>query len=60
MAEACKRLGYFSQALILLKRALQFAWYIKDASKEFQIYDLLGIIYYTQGEIEKANYYHER
>jgi len=60
MAEACKRLGHFSQALVFLKRALQFAWYTKETTKECQIYDLLGIIYYTQGEIEKANYYHER
>jgi len=60
MSETCKRLGYCSQALLILKRALQFTWYLKDHNKECQIYDLLDIIYYTQEEIETANYYHDK
>jgi len=60
MAETCKRLGLLSQTLAFLKRAMIFAWYAGDTNKECKIYDLLGITYYTQNEIEKANYYHER
>jgi len=60
MAEACKRLKYFDQALVFLKRALNFCWNILDRERELKIFDLIGMIYFTVRDIDKASYYHQR
>ena len=60
LAEACKRLKYFDQALQFLKRALHFCWNILDRERELKIYDQIGMIYFTTRDIDKACYYHSR
>lgn len=39
----------YHAAILLLKKALQFIWFIKDIEKEIEIYDLIGKAYYYFG-----------
>ena len=48
------------RALAMLKRALQFAWKLKDEEIECEIYDRMGIVHYQMGDVEKATFYHEK
>lgn len=39
---------------------LRIAWMIGDNNGELIAYDYIGICYYYQSDIEKANYYHQK
>jgi tetratricopeptide (TPR) repeat protein len=41
-------------------RALDYALFSRDRILEFDIYDLLGRIYYLEGKIDEATYYHKK
>lgn len=60
MGDIAKRLFKMDIATMFIRRALQYAWYVKDISKELLLYDRLGIIHYHIGDMERANFYHER
>ncbi|CAK85154.1 unnamed protein product (macronuclear) [Paramecium tetraurelia] len=47
-----------SEALILLKKALQYAWLSKEY--ELQIYEKFALNYYYLGQSEEQYYFHER
>jgi hypothetical protein len=40
-----------SKSIILLKKGLQYAWYIEEPEEEIKIYELLGIEYFNLGDI---------
>jgi len=46
--------------MIILKKALQYCWYMKDQNRELEIYDLMGKVYYYQGNLKMAAYFHKR
>lgn len=60
MANCCKILKKFDQALLLYKKALEYVWILKDEECEAKIYDRMGMIYFLCGEIRKARFYHDR
>lgn len=60
MAECCKIVENYEDAVKLLRKALQYAWEYRLTTKEMKIYDALGKLYYLKGEIKKARYYSER
>jgi formamidopyrimidine-DNA glycosylase len=39
---------------------LQYAWLEEFNEVEVQIYDKMGLLYYLQGDIKKAQHFHER
>lgn len=45
---------------MILKKALDYAWYINSTELELLIYDELGEKYYKMGEIERATTYHTK
>jgi len=60
LSECAKTLNFLDKALVILKRALQLAWRTKDDLTECEIYDKMGLVYYQVGEMDKANFYHDR
>jgi len=60
MAECCKTVEKYDEAIKLLRKALQYAWEYNLANKELKCYDTLGKLYYIKGNPKKALYYHER
>jgi tetratricopeptide (TPR) repeat protein len=47
-----------SEAVTILKKALEYAWYVRSVELEINIYDELGEKYYKLGDLEKANIFH--
>jgi len=60
MAECCKLVGNYDEAIKLLRKALQYSWEYNLTNQEMKIYDTLGKIYYLKGEVKKSFYYNER
>jgi len=60
MAECCKLVENYDEAIKLLRKALQYSWEYNLVNSEMKIYDFLGKIYYLKGEVKKAFYYSER
>ncbi|EAR82364.1 hypothetical protein TTHERM_01179950 (macronuclear) [Tetrahymena thermophila SB210] len=60
LAKCARQINFYQEAIIILKKALQYAWYSKENDIELEIYDEFGRNYYFQGNIMKAQYYHER
>jgi len=60
LSECCKKLRKYDFSIRFLKKALQYAWYFKEDSKELLIYDKLGLINYLSGDLFRAKYYHDR
>jgi len=50
----------YEVSILLLKKAIQYAWLIKDKTKELYCYEELGINYFYMGNIEMSYYYHMR
>ena len=42
------------ESLKIFKKALQYAWKLKDVETELKIYDFLGQIYYYEGSVKIA------
>ena len=60
IAECCLRANNFELASRSYLRALEYCWFINDKNKELEIYDKMGYLYFNQGLIDKAIYYHGR
>lgn len=50
----------FEEAILFLKKGLEFCWFHNRPEQELRIYDEYGKIYYLMGELEKANSFHEK
>lgn len=48
----------YQLAMILFRRAIHYSWYSEDIVAESNLYDKLGYLYFMQGNIEKAKYFH--
>lgn len=48
------------EAVVILKKGLDYAWFANDAELELSLYDELGEKYYRMGEIDKASTYHAK
>lgn len=60
LAEACKIQKKYDIAKKFLKKGLQYSWFMKNMEQESLIYDRLGIIYFLEGNLEKARDFHEK
>jgi len=60
LAECCKLVENYDEAIKLLRKALQYSWEYNLVNSEMKIFDFLGKIYYLKGEVKKAYYYSER
>lgn len=58
IAKCCSKASQHASAIIILKKALEYAWHIGDREKELIIYDEIGQKYYMMGQVSKAHYYH--
>ncbi len=60
LAKNSNRICRYDQAIILLKKALQYAWYCNLAEREIELYDELGISNYYLGNIRNSQIYHDK
>ena len=60
MGDCCKAIGDYRQAQLNYERFLQQSWYIRDVKSELKAYDLIGITYFYQNNMERARRYHRR
>ena len=60
LGDVAKKSSQLELALMFIRRALQYAWYTKNKEKELALYDRLGIINYQMGDMERANFYHQK
>lgn len=50
----------YDLALIYFGKYLEHAWYVADTDAELHAYDLLGVASYLLGELQNAQYFHEK
>ena len=50
----------YQKAMTSFKKVLEFAWELNDKAEEIKAYDFLGICYFYKGDLEGADYYHNR
>jgi tetratricopeptide (TPR) repeat protein len=60
LSRICREYRDFTSAIKLLKKALQYSWENNSFDEEIEIYEELGICYYYTGEIETAQFYHQK
>ena len=60
MAEVATRIREHEKANLLLKKAVEHAWFFQEQPLELLVYELMGYNYYMQGDIVKAKYYHNK
>ena len=60
LANCSKIIGNYKLAVIFCRKALQYSWLYSDYEKEVMVYDKMGIIYFLDGQVKKASYYHKR
>jgi hypothetical protein len=51
---------FYSEAVVIFKKALQYAWKTRSLESELLVYDYLGSAYYYQGKLKESQYYHKR
>jgi len=54
------KLADFEKSIICFKKQLEYAWESKDKSGEMNAYDNLGLGYFYLGDLDGADYYHNR
>ena len=60
LSDICNLISKYEYSLIFLKKALQYSWVLNDLDKESFLYERIGMLYNSIGDIAKANYYHYR
>ncbi len=60
MSDLCKFLKKYDVSKDFLKKSLQYIWFDNDPELESDVYEKLGVLYFLQGNIEKAKEFHER
>ena len=60
LSKICREYHDFPTAIKMLKKALQYSWESANLTEEIEIYEEIGICYYYMGEIETAQFYHQK
>ncbi|CAD8191199.1 unnamed protein product [Paramecium octaurelia] len=60
MAICAKQFKLFDQQIILIQKALMYSWAYYYHDEEIQCYDAMGLAYFYQGNIERAEFYHQK
>ena len=60
LGNCSKTVENYKWAIIFYRKALQYSWLFNNYEKEVMIYDQMGIIYFLDGQVKKASYYHTR
>lgn len=60
LAKLANTVKQYDHGLLFLKKALQYAWHSRNALVENQLYDLIGIALYYQGEVQSALIFHNK
>lgn len=60
LAEICKINSNYECAATLLRTALMYSWDGSLPKQEIAIYDALGVLNFTAGDITKAQFYHNK
>lgn len=53
-------LSKYEEAILLLKKSLQYVWSTRDTEAEMHVYKKLGLCYYYLGDLKKSEYYTNR
>ena len=60
LGECYKILGDYKKAMHNLELYLHTSWFLRDLKNELKAYDSIGMLYYYQNDLEKAQRYHLR
>lgn len=60
LGNCAKYLGDYKQAKIYYEKFLHMSWFCKDSISELKAYDLIGMAFYYQNNLEMAQRYHQR
>lgn len=60
MGHCAKYLGDYKQAKNYYEKFLHMSWFSKDSISELKAYDLIGMAFYYQNNLEMAQRYHQR
>ncbi|CAD8123639.1 unnamed protein product [Paramecium sonneborni] len=60
LAQCSKQYKLFDQQIVLVQKALMYTWAFEYHDLEIQCYDAMGIAYFYQGNIQKAEFYHQK
>jgi tetratricopeptide (TPR) repeat protein len=60
LGNCAKYLGDYKYAKIYYEKFLHMSWFSKNSMAELKAYDLLGIAFYYQNNLEMAQRYHQR
>ncbi|CAD8122930.1 unnamed protein product [Paramecium sonneborni] len=60
LAQCAKHYKLFDQQIVLIQKALMYTWAFEYHDLEIQCYDTMGIAYFYQGNIQRAEFYHQK
>ena len=60
MALCATRANFYTEAIRILKKSLQYAWFYDIVSLQLRAYDEIGKAFYMMGDTEKAKNYHHK
>lgn len=53
-------MGLQAKAIKYILKFLRSAWYLNDSDMELKAYDLIGKYYFYEGDLEKAQQFHNK
>lgn len=60
LAKCCLDLRDFPKAEVYLKKMLKLSWVVRNRTFELLAYDMIAINYYYQGDVERAQFFHQK
>ncbi|CAK68138.1 unnamed protein product (macronuclear) [Paramecium tetraurelia] len=60
LAQCAKQYKLFDQQILIVQKALMYSWAFDYHDLEIQCYDAMGIAYFYQGNIQRAEFYHQK
>jgi hypothetical protein len=58
IGKCANRVNLNAESIVILKKALEYSWLIKNSELEINIYDELSENYYKLGNIDRASIFH--
>lgn len=60
LAKCYQQMGEYSEAQVHYEKYLQTSWFLGDVLSELKAYDLIGMTFFYQNDLDKAQRYHVR
>ncbi|KAM3128209.1 hypothetical protein pb186bvf_019692 [Paramecium bursaria] len=60
LSKCCLDLADFERAQVYLKKMLKLSWVMKDRNYEILAYDLIAMLFYYKGDVDRAQFFHNK